>query len=87
MTIAQTAYEQFTSARAEFRWSDMDDDRYGSWFDDWREAWLAEVFAVGIDCPESFDSTEVWTFDDGSSLRVCNPRQCAFRAMVSVEEN
>ena len=43
--------------------------------------WAAEM---EIECPESFDSTIIFKFKDGSQLALSNPQQAAFCAFTSI---
>lgn len=86
LTIASVAYGIHVTDTDEFHIYD-DSDMYGVWFDEWVNEWRSIASSVEKECPESHDSTEVWTFADGSSLRVCNPAQAAFRASVYLLED
>lgn len=44
-----------------------------------------EAVSVEKSCPESYDSSVRYTFTDGSTLFVANPRQAEYAAFVRAE--
>lgn len=61
---------------------DAFEDFLGHWWYEWRDNWRDCAVDITIECPESHDSSEIWTFEDDSQVRVENPAQDAFRARV-----
>jgi len=50
----------------------------------WRQQAVKVEYPLGTD---SFDSTERWTFRDGSKVEVQNPSQAAFILRINVVRN
>ncbi len=48
-----------------------------------RDALYAEAADWTIVCPESYDSTISFEFDDGSGINLSNPYQKAFEAFIT----
>lgn len=79
MTIAETIYEEYRSLPRK------SNEFYGKGWYALIKAARKEAIEEESECPDSYDSSLILTFKDGSAIYVANPKQACYDGFMRIQ--